>query len=103
LSLHSPDGHSEVQAAHIYPKAKKGSDDLRNGICLCRLHHWAFDVGWFSLLDDLSLILRPSLPTSDDFSSIRQLPATALRAPSDHRFRPHRLFLREHRRLHGFE
>jgi putative restriction endonuclease len=39
----SPIGASEVEAAHVIPRAQKGSDDVRNGIALCRLHHWAFD------------------------------------------------------------
>jgi predicted restriction endonuclease len=42
-------GKPEVQGAHIYPKGRDGSDDLRNGICLCRRHHWAMDAGWISI------------------------------------------------------
>ncbi len=38
-----PDPLSEPEAAHIVPVALNGSDDLRNGLCLCRAHHWAFD------------------------------------------------------------
>ncbi|MEX0781372.1 MAG: HNH endonuclease [Dehalococcoidia bacterium] len=34
---------SEPQAAHIVPVSMLGSDDIRNGLCLCRAHHWAFD------------------------------------------------------------
>lgn len=53
LSIRSPDQiYWEVQAAHIVPNRSFGSDDLRNGLALCGLHHWAFDVGWFTLRDD---------------------------------------------------
>ena len=38
----------EATAAHIVPKRKGGTDDPRNGLALCRTHHWAFDVGLFS-------------------------------------------------------
>jgi putative restriction endonuclease len=41
----SPNGKPEVEAAHIYSKAEGGSDDPRNGISLCKFHHWAFDSG----------------------------------------------------------
>lgn len=41
----SPDGTPEVEAAHIYPRSENGRDDVRNGLALCRLHHWAFDTG----------------------------------------------------------
>ena len=40
ISLKSPDGKPEIQSAHIYPKELDRSDDLRNGICLCDMHHW---------------------------------------------------------------
>ncbi len=36
---------TEPEAAHVVPVAAGGSDDVRNGLCLCRRHHWAFDVG----------------------------------------------------------
>ena len=38
-----------IQAAHVRPKSKRGSDDDRNGICLCANHHIAFDKGLFSI------------------------------------------------------
>jgi len=34
-----------VDAAHILPWAEYDLDDISNGLCLCRLHHWAFDEG----------------------------------------------------------
>lgn len=53
LKIPSPDSSSwEVEAAHIVPHRALGKDDIWNGLALCRLHHWAFDVGWFTLLDD---------------------------------------------------
>lgn len=58
LKINSPDTFSwEVEAAHIVPNSLKGKDDLWNGVALCHLHHWAFDVGWFTLLDDYKIQL----------------------------------------------
>lgn len=34
-----------VDAAHILPWAEYDLDVVSNGLCLCRLHHWAFDEG----------------------------------------------------------
>jgi putative restriction endonuclease len=31
--------HPEVDAAHIYPVARNGSNDIRNGLALCKFHH----------------------------------------------------------------
>jgi hypothetical protein len=56
LKIQSPDSLSwEVEAAHIVPNRSLGRDDLWNAIALCHLHHWAFDVGWFTLLDDYQI------------------------------------------------
>ena len=56
MKISSPDSKSwEVEAVHIVPHRLKGKDDVWNGLALCRLHHWAFDVGWFTLLDDYSV------------------------------------------------
>ncbi len=46
----------EVEAAHIVPHSANGKDDVLNGLALCRLHHWAFDVGWFTLEDNLKIL-----------------------------------------------
>ncbi len=62
LKMPSPDSLSwEVEAAHIVPNYAKGRDDIWNGVALCRLHHWAFDVGWFTILDDYSLKVSESI------------------------------------------
>ncbi len=42
LGSHSNPG---VDAAHILPWAQFDLDHVRNGVCLCKLHHWAFDEG----------------------------------------------------------
>jgi len=34
-----------VDAAHILPWAEYDLDQVFNGICLCKTHHWAFDEG----------------------------------------------------------
>jgi len=60
LKINSPDSLLwEVEAAHIVPHSSNGKDDIWNGVALCRLHHWAFDVGWFSLSDDYKILLSP--------------------------------------------
>ena len=41
--VRSPTGVSELEAAHVVPRAQKGADNIRNGLSLCRVHHWAFD------------------------------------------------------------
>lgn len=43
IRMITPNGHSGVEAAHIIPRARTHNDDVRNGLSLCRLCHWAFD------------------------------------------------------------
>lgn len=43
------DGKSVTEAAHIIPFNISGNNDVRNGISLCRLHHWSFDRGLISV------------------------------------------------------
>jgi putative restriction endonuclease len=38
-----------LDAAHIRPRRRRGSDDPRNGLVLCALHHRAFDAGLFAI------------------------------------------------------
>ena len=57
MKICSPDSLQwEVEAAHIVPHRVSGKDDIWNGLALCRLHHWAFDVGWFALGDNFSIL-----------------------------------------------
>jgi hypothetical protein len=62
LKVNSPDMLSwEVEAAHIVPHGINGKDDVWNGISLCRLHHWAFDAGWFSFTNNYKIIASSAL------------------------------------------
>ena len=98
----SPEGQPEVEAAHIYPKSEDGADDPRNGIALCKLHHWAFDCGWFSVDDDLQMIVKDDTDQAVP-DEIAALSGDELRVPSVDEVRPHPLFVEEHREFHGFE
>jgi putative restriction endonuclease len=98
----SPTGNPEIEAAHIYPKSEGGKDILSNGIGLCKLHHWAFDVGWLAISDDYEVIVAEPdkvAPPND----ISELEGQMVYLPSDDHALPDKRFLREHRQLHGFE
>ena len=101
--LRSPGGEPEVQSAHIYPKNLKGKDHPRNGLCLCRRHHWALDAGWISLSDDYAVLVRNDLPEQEDYEFIRKYAGTKIRLPADTKATPHPVFLQAHRELMGFE
>lgn len=50
-----------LDAAHLVPKSSSGSDDARNGLALCVLHHRLFDRGLF-FIDPSSLRIIPREP-----------------------------------------
>jgi putative restriction endonuclease len=58
-SLKSPRGMMELDAAHIVPRSRLGLDDARNGIALCKRHHWAFDGGLFGIGNQREIIVPP--------------------------------------------
>lgn len=49
-------GASGMQAAHVIPRHKKGANTLKNGLCLCPIHHWAFDRALLTI--DESYVVR---------------------------------------------
>ena len=56
-----PGKSSIVDAAHILPFATFHNDDPRNGMALCKNHHWGFDRGWLSVTDDYTLLASQKL------------------------------------------
>jgi|GEM_PF-3657821 len=50
-----------LEAAHIVPKHEQGSDDPRNGIVLCAIHHRLFDANAIGIdPSDLRIICNPT-------------------------------------------
>jgi putative restriction endonuclease len=98
----SPNGTPEVEAAHIYPKAEGGSDDVRNGVALCKFHHWAFDSGWLSFTDNHEIIVAEA-PDKSGYHELKQLEGRSLRLPENEHAHPHPMFLEQHRLLWDFE
>lgn len=48
---------SAMEAAHIIPRARRGADTTQNGLCLCSLHHWAFDKGFFTIDENFRVVV----------------------------------------------
>jgi len=98
----SPSGNPEVEAAHIYPKRKGGSDDMRNGIALCKLHHWAFDSEWLSFTDNHEILVTEA-PDRNGYHEFKQFEGRQIWLPDEEETQPHPIFLQEHRRPTGFD
>lgn len=107
LKIYSPNTLNwEIEAAHIVPHKDNGKDDILNGIALCHLHHWAFDVGWFTLKDNLTILASEkikNLPTDfgllGNYDFIRQLKNSNQRIslPKEKAVHPHPNAIKWHR------
>jgi len=107
MKIYSPNTlHWEVEAAHIVPHRENGKDDILNGLALCRLHHWAFDIGWFTLEDNFNILAsRKIKDLPDDFGKLenydfmRQLAKENLRIslPKEQDIYPHPNAIKWHR------
>ena len=88
----------EATAAHIVPKHKKGTDDPRNGLALCRTHHWAFDAGIFSLDDDCRVLLSSRVKQAETKNfGLMSLAERRIILPENRILRPHPEALEWHR------
>jgi putative restriction endonuclease len=91
---------SVVDAAHIVPFGVGHNDDPRNGMALCKNHHWGFDKGWFGLDDDYRIVVSAYFGEQHQFITS----GASLLLPVDVRLAPAKPALRWHRknRLIGF-
>lgn len=89
----------EVQAAHIYPKELNGSDDTRNGVSLCRFHHFAYDGGLFSFDENLIIHATSKGKQTTGISEYDGNRFAIL--PTDRCCMPHQLFISS--RKHDYE
>jgi len=88
----------EATAAHIVPKRKSGTDDPRNGLALCRTHHWAFDTGIFTLNNGYEVLLSPVTQQAETRNfGLCGLGGKSIMLPGNEVLRPHREALAWHR------
>lgn len=97
LQLRNGGGRPEVQAAHIRPVEKDGSDSVRNGLALSGTLHWMFDRGLISVADDTKTILISENKVPGDVVQRLLPPDRKLLKPRDPHFAPHPENLRWHR------
>ena len=86
---------AEVEAAHVCPRRLKGTDDPRNGLALCRTHHWAFDQFLWTIREQDRIEVRPERGAHDDLEGLRRFASVTF--PANERWRPHAEALAWHR------
>lgn len=98
LRLRNGGGRPEVNAAHIRPVERQGSDFVRNGLALSGTLHWMFDRGLISVADDPDYTILVSLnKVPREVADRLIVPSRRLVLPEDRRNWPHPDNLRWHR------
>ncbi len=69
LNVITETGSGLIDAAHIMPFGIFHNDDPRNGIALCKNHHWGFDAGWFTAIENYKILISPQLQNSHTYLS----------------------------------
>lgn len=78
-----PSGKCELEAAHIVPRTLKGSDDARNGLLLCRSHHWAFDAGIVGVNANYQVVVPEAVLAIPANQLLLHLHNRAIKLPND--------------------
>lgn len=87
------ESYMNLEAAHIKPKSHGGLFLPNNGMALCRDLHWAFDKGFFTLDDDLKVVVHPKIESE----YLNSFDGKQIRIPSNPFFVPDLDNVRYHR------
>ncbi|MFO7576987.1 MAG: HNH endonuclease [Pelovirga sp.] len=99
LRIVTPEGHTAVDAAHIVPWSRSRNDDMRNGMALCKLCHWAFDRGMLGVSGDYSVIASRQIGIDPNVPGMLQTMAgRGILPPGERDLWPAQEFLGWHRR-----
>ena len=98
FSLRIEDTTIGLDAAHIKWRQANGPDTTRNGIALCVIHHKLFDLGAFTIDNDLMVIVSDRICGGSHLDTLliahHKRPAASA---TQHDQRPHPSFLQWHR------
>ena len=63
------------------PRGLKGADDVRNGLALCRAHHWAFDRGVFGIDEAGKIFVAPKAAAKAENTNLVSFTGQSLSPP----------------------
>jgi putative restriction endonuclease len=98
------DGTTILDAAHIHSFSRGGPCTVRNGLALSKTAHWLFDRGFWSLSDDLHvLVKKKDFHESGDLGLLlKPKDGKLIRVPALSASHPDPEHLTWHRKRHGF-
>ena len=97
VNILAASGESVTDAAHIIPFSVSYNDDIRNGISLCKSHHWAFDIGLISVDEAYQVVVSPSRSEQVPSEWTSELQDKLIWRPTDEKYFPAQDALTWHR------
>jgi putative restriction endonuclease len=92
------ESYSLIDGAHIMPFSVYHNNDPRNGLALCKNHHWGFDHGAWSLTDQYQVLVSPKLMNGLHYIESGKV----IIPPKDKLYLPDLEALKIHREYWGF-
>jgi len=87
-----------VDGAHIKPFSEFLDSKIDNGLSLCKNHHWAFDLGWFSIDDNYRILVAQGLDDDSPYTrAMKEFDRDLIVLPSNERHFPRLESLQWHR------
>ncbi len=87
-----------VDGAHIKPFSEFFDSKIDNGLSLCKNHHWAFDLGWFSIDDNYRILIAQDLNDDSPYTrAMKDFDRESIALPSNERYFPRLESLKWHR------
>jgi len=97
MRLMTASGISVVDAAHILPFSRFHNDDIRNGLSLCKLHHWLFDHGLLTVDNRYRVRVSNSIEDEQPKGAVTDIDRKELLLPEDAEKYPSHIALEWHR------
>lgn len=90
-------GSTLVDGAHIIPRSQSNNDDPRNGLALCKSHHWMFDEYMLTVTPDYIIRLSNWLKEEDnEIGNLWDYDKEMIHLPEMEGYRPAQEALEDH-------
>jgi putative restriction endonuclease len=99
MKLVAHNGVSVNDAAHILPYSRYYNDDIRNGICLCKNHHWLFDRFLLSFDGHYRIVVTKKIETENPENVLTRFNGKDMILPKVAEKYPHPTALEWHRNM----
>jgi putative restriction endonuclease len=82
----------------IKPFSEFLDSKIDNGLSLCKNHHWAFDLGWFSVDENYRILVAQGLDDDSPYTrAMKDFDRELIVLPSNQRYFPRQESLKWHR------